>query len=484
MSKRNLDGLIERLSVKLENEEAYRSVVDRRTHVYTVDRKKLWRELYDQISGIYVQDPNSIKLFFNNKNAPGLATELGKLLDKYIDGLRQRIAGYKSKNIEISKPTNLPNGGFKVELTGVGSSNTSIFDALNRIRKESTKQQEYLLPSLRKEVFDTMMNSSFIKNLMQSGNKHIESTLKARTIGIEYIEPSTGKKRVKGGLLEAGHGSGYSAIEQDIRDNIILGQDGLSDSISKLPKEVQELGKLRLIVKKNSVTSKHLAYIFEQGAQSNNLRSGQERKLREVLSSEIQAFVSSMSADFWANFESSSSVNTGIKHQIFSPAKKVSGSKTPNVKLQGVGSTPKSKPMSLKGKVDKTESTASMNIKSKGKGIRSTEVKQETKNWSSLLPIINRRLPIIVMKNMHPPALQNRTGRFANSTKVVGVETTKNGYPSLIFDYQRDPYDVFDKSRGRSPWNTPGRDPSTLVDKSIREIMRDIAVDRFYTRRA
>lgn len=105
-------------------------------------------------------------------------------------------------------------------------------------------------------------------------------------------------------------------------------------------------------------------------------------------------------------------------------------------------------------------------------------------NWSSLIAIINEKLPERVARNMSGPGLVFRTGRFAESTKVVNVQTTKEGYPSIVFDYQRDPYDVFDKTLGRSPWNTPARDPRALVDRSVREIVQEMAIGRFYTRRA
>jgi len=98
--------------------------------------------------------------------------------------------------------------------------------------------------------------------------------------------------------------------------------------------------------------------------------------------------------------------------------------------------------------------------------------------------MLNAKLPPRVMGNMRSPALVNRTGTFANSTKVVNVEQTREGFPTFVFDYERDPYDVFDRTKGKSPWNTPERDPRALVDRSLREIVREMAIGRFYTRRA
>jgi hypothetical protein len=109
---------------------------------------------------------------------------------------------------------------------------------------------------------------------------------------------------------------------------------------------------------------------------------------------------------------------------------------------------------------------------------------QKSTNWSSLLPIINAKLAPRVMGNMRSPALVNRTGTLANSARLVSIEQTNRGFPSFVFNYQRNPYDVFDRTKGRSPWNTPERDPRALVDRSLREIISEMAIGRFYTRRA
>lgn len=123
-------------------------------------------------------------------------------------------------------------------------------------------------------------------------------------------------------------------------------------------------------------------------------------------------------------------------------------------------------------------------IKDDGVGSISVPDDNKTTNWASLIRVINAKLPERVTQNMGLPGLVFRTGRFANSTKVVNIETTRDGYPSVVFDYQRNPYDVFDKVKGAPPWNTPARDPRALVDKSVREIMQEMAIGRFYTRRA
>ena len=85
---------------------------------------------------------------------------------------------------------------------------------------------------------------------------------------------------------------------------------------------------------------------------------------------------------------------------------------------------------------------------------------------------------------MGPASLVNRTGRFSESAAITGVEQTKQGYLTLVYSYLRSPYDVFDPTLGAKPWNIPSRDPNTIIKKSVRDIAKDLAIGRFYLRRA
>ena len=100
-----------------------------------------------------------------------------------------------------------------------------------------------------------------------------------------------------------------------------------------------------------------------------------------------------------------------------------------------------------------------------------------------LIGLINKQLPDTVRKNMNPPALQNRTGRFAESVKLTEVIQTPRGFPSFGYTYQRNPYQRFEIGTGEPPWATPERDPRKLIEQSIREIAAQFAIGRFYTRR-
>ena len=97
-----------------------------------------------------------------------------------------------------------------------------------------------------------------------------------------------------------------------------------------------------------------------------------------------------------------------------------------------------------------------------------------------MLGILNAQLPDTVRKNMGPPRLTNRTGRFASSVKVTDIQETAQGFPSIDYTYQRNPYETFEQGNARGSQDF---DPRSLIDFSIREIATQFAMGRFYTRR-
>ena len=84
---------------------------------------------------------------------------------------------------------------------------------------------------------------------------------------------------------------------------------------------------------------------------------------------------------------------------------------------------------------------------------------------------------------MRPPALQSQTGRLARSVELKDVTTTRQGFLSFGYTYEKDPYQVFEVGAGAAPWASPQRDPRRLIDRSVREVAAELALGRFYTRR-
>lgn len=147
-----------------------------------------------------------------------------------------------------------------------------------------------------------------------------------------------------------------------------------------------------------------------------------------------------------------------------------------------------------KKKVTKKKSHTSTNekgkkVKTKTKGRKSLRKPQArnrpTRNSPARSPLylvaeFNKRLPQQIQKNMQSPALNYRTGRFADSVNVTNVRQTPQGYLSFGYTYQKGPYQTFEPGYAQG---SVERDPRRLIDKSMREIAVELAIGRFYTRR-
>jgi len=121
--------------------------------------------------------------------------------------------------------------------------------------------------------------------------------------------------------------------------------------------------------------------------------------------------------------------------------------------------------------------------KTKKSKVRKPTAKRGKRSEASLLRyigILNQQLPNVVAKNMGDPALNYRTGRFASGVRVTDIARTPQGFPSIGYTYQLYPYQTFEPGYAQGD---PDRDPRPLIDRSIREIMAQFAIGRFYTRR-
>jgi len=160
-----------------------------------------------------------------------------------------------------------------------------------------------------------------------------------------------------------------------------------------------------------------------------------------------------------------------------------------NVKVKGkkdkVDSPKKSKSSVKSGTKQKNIKGGRSNIKGIARAAIGTAGRKTNKpqNLLKLQALLNAKLPGVVRKNMGAPGLQNRSGRFANSARVTDISTTRQGFPSIGFTYQKAPYEIFEVGSGRTPWANIDRDPRRLIDRSLREIAAELAIGRFYTRR-
>ena len=100
----------------------------------------------------------------------------------------------------------------------------------------------------------------------------------------------------------------------------------------------------------------------------------------------------------------------------------------------------------------------------------------------NILGVLNAKLPETVAGNMGTPRLESQTGRFAQSVRATDVTETAQGFKSVGYTYAKNPYQVYESGSG-TRFSSIDRDPRTLIDTSIREIVAQFGLGRLYTRR-
>ncbi len=222
----------------------------------------------------------------------------------------------------------------------------------------------------------------------------------------------------------------------------------------------------------------------------NKYENSGTQKAREVAAKKlVEKFFIKLGAGELASMEGSSSMKQKMIARAISPIVDISLKNT-IIKLDK-SIDPRKIKFKTGGRVrstdNKSRGSAALKI-SKGKKARTQPIKKvqkaATSNFSiaAIMTNINNKLPDKVAGNMGSPALENRTGRFAGSPRVVDVIKTPRGFPSIGYTYQKDPYQVFENTSG-SKFADAQRDPRVIIEKSIREIAAEMALGRLFTRR-
>jgi hypothetical protein len=113
-------------------------------------------------------------------------------------------------------------------------------------------------------------------------------------------------------------------------------------------------------------------------------------------------------------------------------------------------------------------------VRARGRG----KVDQQAgSNPLALKELLNEVLPQEVARRMQSPALNYRTGRFANSAEVTDVLVgPKGGLQSIDYTYRRNPYETFEPGGKQGSIQ---RDPRKLIGGTIRELAMGIMQRKF-----
>ena len=290
-------------------------------------------------------------------------------------------------------------------------------------------------------------------------------------------------------FLDLDHRAGSVISKQEVSQSKARLSTKISDRNAKAPgreitKEDLEDLDIELFVSKKDTEDQTTVSTGLRAAKLN--RGKDSTKQKEAKAKFVKkledALIKLNESESWAKRPGSDSRLTIEKKKVIKSfqesvkrGKNVKKPKTSNTKPKYSNTTVKTKVSKKpkKGK-EKTVGIGKLPIK-KARAPRSS-----ASSTINLASIINQKLPETVAKNMKLPGLQYRTGRFASSVRVTDVATTRGGFPSIGYTYQRNPYQTFEPGGKQG---STDRDPRKVIDKSIREIAAGLLVGRFYTRR-
>lgn len=225
-----------------------------------------------------------------------------------------------------------------------------------------------------------------------------------------------------------------------------------------------------IVTKKGKLNANYVSVIAFQTGQDNIADSKEEKAVKAV----YRKFIGSLTPDM-LNMKGSPSLKEKTAALV---TDKFKGKKNVKVSAKSVKMSTKTK---SKGKGSKTGSKIVLSAMA----LRTRKAKRRATDSAAARPLqmmamINKELPQTVKANMDLPALENRTGRFAESVRVVDAVSTRQGFPSFGYTYQKNPYQTFEPGFAQG---SPERDPRALISRSIREIAVELAIGRLYTRR-
>ena len=259
-----------------------------------------------------------------------------------------------------------------------------------------------------------------------------------------------------------------------------------SEDFNLSPEAFEDIERLTIeyqqIATASGVSATYIPFITFQDKYSNRALDGPREK--QVLAF-LRKYFTEKAPSFFANLEGSSSLVEKAGAVVLAPLVEINGAK---IKLEA-RVDPRKVKLTSKGKPGvagaKKKSSARKVTKARKPTLTRgvvTKAKQSTVSTATLLGILNSRINDVVANNMGAPRLENVSGRFAGSVRIVDIAKTTKGFPSVGYTYMREPYGVYESTSG-SRFSSIERDPRILIDRSIREIAAEIALGRLYTRR-
>lgn len=451
MAKKNLIDTLNKLQEDLKkNSEAYRTLVsNKQAHHIILDKKEVKDQLKKQLT-IVERDGRFQSLTKGIENAINqgvdiMFEDLGKKLhpSNFEDNRRKYLTSSYSNTGDVITV---------VLETKEGKKPGSVFNYFRRIKQQSQKE---LVKKLNAEI--TKLNKD---------NKNKRQEIRSSD------------------LLDIGHiGSSAVSLQRSaaVQEKLYSFSQKQNKEVQKFLKEIADTLNIKLtkVPPKKNIGGKEVIEITLESSRLNKEEGRKElAKLAGDLNKKLEEAVSKVNAQDWADQKGSASYLDRVEQDALNQFAKLKGKK--NFKKKNLRKAKSSAKVSNKAKSSKGNAFKD-NRKAPG-AINFGTAQDKQQSSIQLMGLLNAKLPRVVAGNMGAPRLENVSGRFASSVRVTDVTRTPQGFPSIGYTYQRDPYSVFEASSG-TRFSSVERDPRPLIDASIREIAVELITTRLYTRR-
>ena len=454
MAKGDLKKVLEELNTKLEKDsEAYRTLVaNKQAHYLVLDQEKLKKQIEAQLLAV-------------EKKADSRFTKLSKNLQTIVDREVPEMFNYLADKLD---PKHYQNARRKY-LTESYDNSGGVLTVVIEVKAGKPPGDVF--------AYFRRIKQRSQKNLVTELNKEIAKLNKRNAAQRQEVKSSD--------FLDIGH-VGESAVSKqrkaEVERTLFQFSQQQNPMVRKFIKELAgevEL-KIRRVPSKKKVGGKEVNEITLESTRLNKAEGQELKKVAGEINDKLERLIAALDPSPAELSGSPSYVDRAEQEAINMMANvaiKIGAKKNFNAKKQ-----PKSISNASTKRKSKATAGKPFNDKTKAPAIKMGSDEGRKQSPISLMALINAKLPSTVRKNMGAPRLENQTGRFASSVRMVDATITPQGFPSLGYTYQKQPYGVFESTSG-TRFASIERDPRTLIDKSIREIAAELVTMRLYTRR-
>lgn len=456
MSSSSIRAFLEKLDKELEvtSPEFRKEKADHRPHTFRLSASSLYQEIIQELKATNRKGRN-ITITSDIDHA------VRKESEEFVSSLSAKLKTLsRAKDVRFNKKAStLTNTNIVFTFVTLGGPNLKLQPwekdpgiTFQRIKKEYEPEVERIFKNLKQVVKD-------------SGQKL--GGAKSKFLHLSHKE---------------GEGIFETALAEAYNDALATSIGEAGAAPASIDADLAKLG-LDLSIRRNSDTD--TMEVFLGGATRNEEEGNQSAQIKLKLQKQIKKILTSGKLEDVRDLEGSDSFNTKKRKQTIETAvsafadikgAKVVSKEATKAKKGHAGRVSRSV---KKGGAQKGKPTKLSVGKVKSKS-RAPKPKSLAYNPMVLVAQINARLPAAVQDNMVSPALQNRSGRFAASVRVVDVLQTPKGFPSIGYTYRRDPYETFELGNAQG---SAERDPRNLIDRTIRELAVELTMGRIFTRR-